>query len=379
MKLERICVAAAGAALAVVCGCGPDDGTREFDAGKSAFDQGDWRKAERSFAESAVRAPANVDTWMYLARAQLALGSLVDARKSVQKAEELAGGETDVKLLSAQIAWHAKDYEGAKKSFAALANDKSLAPELQAEGWAGVGIVEMTCDRRDQARVAFLRAIRLDRRNAAARYHLGLLYRDSFTYGEAALEQFNVYVRLDEVASPRVQRVQRSLIPELKESIARAAADRPGAAKRDSAAAAAAIAKAEAAWKKGNFKTAKGAYQDALKSDPLSYPAALGLAKAHLKTDSTQKGQLQALEAYKQACSLRPSAISTFLAAAELAVKVGHNAEATAIYSRAVAADPASLEALDGLIRSLRRAKGNSPLAQAYQSYRDFLAAGKKK
>lgn len=379
MKMEIVHWAAVAAVAAVVCGCDPKDGRQDLEDGRAAFEVNDLKKAACCFEESARLTPTNVECLVYLARTKLGLGELTEARKWVEKAAELAGGDTDVRLLSAQIAWHAKDYSTAAKGFTSLASDISLPMEVRAEGWSGLGIVEMTCNNRDLARIAFLRAIRMDRRNAAAWYHLGLLYRDSYNYSEAALEQLNIYVRLDQAASPRVQKVQRAVIPELKDSIARAAAARPGAARRNSAASAAAISKAEAAWKKGNYKTAKLNYQEALGADTLSYPAAVGLAKAWLKTDATKRGLQNALSAYKQACVLRPGAISTFITTADLAVRLGHHAEAMEIYSRAVAADPASLEALDGLIRSLRRVGGKNSIAQAYQGYRDSLASAAKK
>ena len=379
MKIERFFLVALCVAVAALAGCGPDDGTQAFADGKAAFELNDLKKADRLLTESVKASSTNVETLVYLARTKLGLGELAAASEWIGKAAALAGGDTDVRLLSAQIAWHAKNYGLAQREFFGLAEDAKLSPELRSEGWSGVGIVEMTCSNRDLARIAFLKAIRLDRRNAAAWYHLGLLYRDSFGYLEAALENFNIYVRLDVQASPRVQKVQRAVIPELKDSIARAAADRPGASKRNSAASAAALTKAEEAWKKGNYKTARQGYQEALAADALSYPAAVGLAKAWLKTDATKKGQTNALEAYKKACVLRPGAVSTFLVTADLATRIGHHALAVELYSRAVAADPASCEALDGLIRSLRRVGGKGALAQAYQKYRDAVAASKKK
>lgn len=377
MKIDKFLMVSLGAALTFVCGCGPDDGQADFADGQAAFGANDLKRAERAFEKCVSLSSTNVDAVVYLARTKLGLGELADARKWIGQAVAMAGEDVDVRLLSAQIAWHAKDYGSASKEFSGIANDKGLSPEIRSQGWSGLGIVEMTCNNRDLSRVAFLRAIRLDRRNASAWYHLGLLYRDAFAYSEAALEQFNIFVRLEQTASPRVQKVQRAVIPELKESIARSAAERPGASSRDSAASAAAIGKAEAAWKKGNFKTAKINYQAALKADPLSYPAAVGLAKAWLKTDATKKGQSSALECYRQACVIRPGAISTFIIAGDLATKLGLYAQAVEIYSRAVAADPSSGEALDGLIRSLRRVGGKGAVAQAYQDYRNSLSAGK--
>ena len=134
------------------------------------------------------------------------------------------------------------------------------------------------------------------------------------------------------------------------------------------------IAEAEAAQKKGNAKGAREAYQKALAADPLSYPAALGLAKAWEKTDATKAGQQKAFENYKIACMLRPSAVSTFLVAGSMAAKLGLTLQAVEIYSRAVAANPTSLEAIDGLIRALRKGGKADKVANAYQKYRDSLA-----
>ena len=168
--------------------------------------------------------------------------------------------------------------------------------------------------------------------------------------------------------------MQRTLIPALKEQITHAAAERPGVARRNSADCAAAISTAEAAVKKGGFKSARDAYQKALAADPLSYPAALGLAKAWEKSDATKDGQQKAFENYKTACTLRPSAVSTFLTAGSLAVKLGYSSQAVEIYSRAVAANPTSYDAIDGLIRAIRKGGKADKVAAAYQSYRESLA-----
>ena len=363
---------ACAALAATVLGCGPRDGSKEFEKGKEAYELRDLKKAETLFARSVVLAPQDADRLLYLARTELELGELAKAQDAVGRIS--ADGAADVALLKAQIAWHAKDYKAAADGFAAVANDVKLDASVRAQGWAGLGVVEMTCDNHHLARVAFLRAIRLDRKNPAAWYHLGLLYRDGFGYLEASLEQFEIFVRLEEMASPRVQKVQRTIIPALKEQIARAATELPGAAKRNSSACSTSISTAEAALKKGNAKAAREAYQQALAADPLSYPAALGLAKAWEKTDSTKAGQQKAFESYKAACSLRSGAVSTFLVTGALAVRLGFFQQAVEIYSRAIAANPTSMDALDGLIRALRKTGGKSRVADAYQQYRDSLA-----
>lgn len=363
--------------LAVCIGCGPRDGKREYERGREAYAVRDLAKADSLLTASLERSPEDLDRLVFLARVKLDLGELTAARDLITRAEIHADGDTDVALLAAQIAWHAKDYKAAAAGFSAVANNARLAPAVRAQAQAGLGVVEMTCDNYHLARIAFLRAIRLDRRNAAAWYHLGLIYQE-FGYLEAALEQFDIFVRLEEGASPRVQKVQRSVIPALKESIAQAAAERPGAARRNSAVCSTAIARAEKELRKGSLKNARQAYQEALTADPLSYPAALGLARVWEKMDKTKVGQTKALDFYKTACALRPSAVSTFLTAGSLALRLGFPSQAVDIYSRAVAASPTSLDALDGLIRALRKVGNKNAVAQAYQRYRESIPVKRK-
>ena len=367
-------------ALVVLAGCNPKDGVREFADGMTAYEARSLEKAEKLFAKSLVYAPENVDALVMLARVKCDLGEMSDAGDTIAKAAALAPDAPDVALLDAEIALYAGDYARATSRFSGVANDEKLEAPARALGWTGLGIVEMTRDKRDLARIAFLRAIRLDRRNASARYHLGLLYRgDSYGYLDAALEQFDIFVRLGETADPRAVHAQRVIIPGIKADIARRAAERPGAQNRNANASAAALARAEAAMKKGNFKVARDEYAAACKADVLSYPAALGLAKAWEKSDATSAGRQRALDSYKAACSLRPSAVSTFLAAGELAAKLGQHATALELYSRAVAANPADISAIDGLIRALRKVGGRKEDADAYQSYRDSLSQRKAK
>ena len=379
--MRKIVIAGVAALVsaAFLSGCGKGDGSRQFADGKRAYDVRDFKKAEKLFAKSLECSPANVESMLYLGLSKLALGELESAQEWVAKAAELDGESVDVKMLEAQIAWHLKDYKKAGKIYESIAHDGVLSATERSLGWAGLGIVEMTTDNYHLARVAFLRAIRTDRKNASAWYHLGLLYRDGFGYPQAALEQFEIFVRLNQVADARVQRVQRTVIPELKELISRSASERPGASKRDSAASAAAISKAEAALKKGSFKLAFEKYKEALNCDPLSYPAALGMAKTGLKIDSSKNGMSKALENYRLACSLRSGAVSTFIEAAKIAVALGYHTQAAEIYSRAVAANPSSIEAVDGLIRSLRKLGNKTKVAQAYQLYRDSLSVNKNR
>ena len=366
-------------ALAVLAGCNPKDGVREFADGMTAYEARSLEKAEKLFAKSLVYAPENVDALVMLARVKCDLGEMSDAGDTIAKAAALAPDAPDVALLDAEIALYAGDYARATSRCSGVANDEKLEAPARALGWTGLGIVEMTRDNRDLARIAFLTAIRLDRRNAPARYHLGLLYRgDKYSYLDAALEQFEIFVRLGETADPRAVHAQRTIIPGIKTDIARRAAERPGAQRRDANASAAALSRADAAWKKKNYKVAKSEYEAACKADVLSFPAALGLAKVCAATAATAADRQRALDCYKTACSLRPGSVSTFLAAGELATAVKQYATAVELYSRAVAADPSNISAIDGLIRSLRKT-GDGKTADAYQRYRDTISAKKAK
>ena len=366
-------------ALAVLAGCNPKDGVREFADGMTAYEARSLEKAEKLFAKSLVFAPENVDALVMLARVKCDLGEMSDAGDTIAKAAALAPDAPDVALLDAEIALYAGDYARATSRCSGVANDEKLEAPARALGWTGLGIVEMTRDNRDLARIAFLTAIRLDRRNAPARYHLGLLYRgDKYSYLDAALEQFEIFVRLGETADPRAVHAQRTIIPGIKTDIARRAAERPGAQRRDANASAAALSRADAAWKKKNYKVAKSEYEAACKADVLSFPAALGLAKVCAATAATAADRQRALDCYKTACSLRPGSVSTFLAAGELATAVKQYATAVELYSRAVAADPSNISAIDGLIRSLRKT-GDGKTADAYQRYRDTISAKKAK
>lgn len=364
---------------AVLTGCGPKDGQKEFAAAKTAYEVRDLVKADKLLTESLKFAAGDVDVLLYAARVKLELGELAAAREVWAQAAEKAATDVDVRLLGAQLAYHAKNYAEAKKVYNAIAADEKMDKNVRAQALAELGVVEMTENNFDIARIAFLKAIRLDRRNAAARYHLGLLYQNGFGFNEAALEQFETFVRLEVTADVRVQKVQRTVIPDLKEAIARQAAERPGAQKRDSAASAAALAKAEAALKKKDYKTAKKEYQKAFDADVLSYPAALGLAQVWAKTDASVTGQKKTLEYYRAACALKAGAVRTLVTTGELAYKLASYATAVDSYSRAVAANPSDLSALDGLIRSLQKVGGRKKDAAAYQAYRDLVAAARKR
>lgn len=360
-------------AVAGLAGCNPGDGTQQFAEGERAYAARDLRKAEKLFARASELDPANADAFLMLARARIDLGDIEGAKVAADTASSLAGGDCDIAATVAQIAYHMEDYDAAEAGFRKLAADTALSPHIRSQAYTDLGIVQMTREERDAARVSFLAALRLDRRrNPAAYYHLGMLYRDAYSYAEAAQEQFELFVRLQDAPQAKVVKVQRDILPAIRETILRAAAQTPNAATRDSQASAAAIASAEAAAKKGNWKTAAESYEKALKLDPLSYPAAIGVAKARGRTNSPDSRK-RAFAAYCTAAKLKPMHMQTLLDAARLAGELGQWITAVELYSRAVAANPVKLDAVDGLIRALGKVPGNAKNAKLYQKYRDML------
>lgn len=320
------------------------------------------------------RAPADpTDAAVTAACEKLRVGDFAAARQALAGVQPGAVSDDDVMLLKAQLAYHAKDYSGAAEIFNDLARDAARSPELRAEALVGLGVVDLECNELDRARISLLRALLLNRRSAPVRYHLGCVYRE-LGYEAAALEQFDAYAMLEKSDAVHLQRVQRQFVPELKRAIAAKAAERPGVDARNCAAAKVALDKAEAAFGKGQYKVARQQYQAALKADPLSYAAALGLARSWEKSDTTVAGRRKTLECYQAACSLKPGAITTLVKTGTLAMADGNFAIAVEAYSRAIAADPRNIDAIDGIIRALRKSGSEGvKLASHWQAYRDAL------
>ncbi len=340
---------------------------------------GCWLVTLAGCGGDAPRVALTTDDWMAQAQQHLALGELVAATNAVAQAAQLSPTATDVIELTGQLAYHLRDYAAARSAYTALtATDNPAA--VRARGYAGLAVIDlasMVGDSADvsraRARVNLLKALKLDSRNASARYHLGRLYRDNYKYNEAALDQFALYSHLEKQDTERLMRVQRGIMTELKEEIARAAATRPGVERRNSAACAAALKKGDAAVKKGHFKTAKLRYNDAYEADVLSYPAVLGLAKAWAKADSSRAGQKEALKYYKIASELRPTAKDTLMATGDLAMNVNNYMTAVGAYSRALAARPNDVTVIDSLIRALKKVEDRAEEAAVYADYCAFL------
>ena len=230
-----------------------------------------------------------------------------------------------------------------------------------------------------RARTAFLMAIRLDNRNAAAHYNLGRLYSDFLHYPDVARDEFALFTRLAPASDPRVVHVRDNLMPELKARLDEAIQGRRGGKPQNMRAAADALQKAGAAMAKGQYKTAKALYAEALAADALSHPAAMGVA-ACAEKEGTRAGLEEAKRHYQIASELRPSDAKALMALGDTAVKVGSPAVAEKAYSRAVAAAVGAdkMTALRRLEAALRK-NGKVRVAEVYRRYADDLAAARKR
>ena len=108
LRFALKCSSAALVALTLV-GCGARDGKKELAEAEVAYGVRDLGKADRLLAKSLSYVGDNVDALIWAARVKLELGDLSAAADFLGRVEGLAGGDVDIELLGAQIAYHSKD------------------------------------------------------------------------------------------------------------------------------------------------------------------------------------------------------------------------------------------------------------------------------
>jgi Tfp pilus assembly protein PilF len=227
-------------------------------------------------------------------------------------------------------------------------------------------VLELTATMVDRARVSLWRAVRLDRRNAAAWYHLGYLSRDTFRFEDAALEQFQVASRL--MTDPvRMKTVMQDIIPTIRESLRAKAASKPGAAGRDPGSAAKLVSEGEALAKKDPRKSA-AKFAEAYAKDPLSYAAAWGFARSKSVSAKSDSEIARVLTAFQDAIDQRPNSQLTYRTAARFALERRRPIRAEKFLSQALAHDPEDKITLTLYIQTLRRL-GKTAEAKLFDAY----------
>jgi len=218
--------------LAAVLGCtqeAVDDGSGDFERGKAALErkEPDLKMALDSFAACAQKNLTNFESRVSLALVALRLGEPRIADKAAREATALDPSSAEARLVEGQSAYLMKDYARAKASFSAVVGAHQLPAVMRSEALSSLAVVEIAAGEIDAARLSLMRAARLDFRNAAAWHHQGILSRGTFHFNVAAKDQFEMACRLDP-DSARTRDTVRSVIPSLRDAIARAAADKPG-------------------------------------------------------------------------------------------------------------------------------------------------------
>ncbi len=340
---------------ALVAGCGDD--------GASASS-----KAE----ESSLMEQGDLDSVIKRGVAAIADGDVAAASAAADAAIGCDPESAEARLLAGQAAYLEEVYDRARAEFAAVANEASLPAAVRSKGYAGLGLVEYRQNNKDVARILFLHAHRLDSKNESAYYHLGLIYRDTYHFNEAALEQFRMFARLSKPGEPITENVVRKVVPELRNLIQNIAAQRPGVSTRDANAAAKYIERARALVAKNYLTKAKAEYAAALKADPLSYTAAIEYANLLNRKVRGDAEIDRALAAFRAAIDQRPEVQKNYLAAAQLAYSNKRWATAAQILDRAVAHDPKNTDAIELLHGSLKNA-GSVKLARLWREYKSVL------
>lgn len=290
------------------------------------------------------------------------------ATDAAEKALALQPESAEACLMAGQAACLRQDFKQARSLFTSVITNK-LPAVLRAKAYAGLGTVEFLQHNPDIARISFLQARRLDIKNDAAWYYLGLIYRDVYRFYEAADEHFKMFARLSRSDDPRANKVTFEILPELRKTLASIAASRPGSSSGKPGVAAALIREAEELVAKNNLPAAKKKYADAYAADPMSYAAALGYARILVKTDKSPEGVRKAILAYRAAIDQKPAVHKNYLEVAHLARENKLWVQAVEIMNRAVAHVPDKTEVLDQLISALIKT-GNSKLANAWHEYR---------
>jgi len=267
-------------------------------------------------------------------------------------------------------AFRAKDHAKALADFSAVLGEASLPAGIRSAAWSARGVVELERKDFDAARISFLRALRLDSRNAAAHYHLGKVLGEVFNFHEAAAEQFALAAGCPDIPSELIQRIRGEILPALTKVSAAATAKTLGDGTRDAAKAKKLLVEGDALLKKKMASAAAKKYVAAFAADRSNEVAALKVAQEFAKVDKSAAAVDRVLDAYRVLIALRPSRLVHYSEAARFAYQNKRWALAAQIMDRAVAQRPEDPQALDLFIASLKKA-GKTGQQEAWSAFRD--------
>ena len=372
-------------ASAIGCTHEVDDGTRELEKGRAALAAHDLPAAAAAFSECAQKNATNFEARISLALIGLELGEPKLADTAAQEAVAIDPSSAEARLVEGQTSYLVKNYARSKAAFSVVADARELPAQMRSQALSSRAVAELAANETDAARISLMRALRLDFRNAAAWYHMGVLSRSTYHFYAAAKDQFEMACRLDP-NSARTRETVRTIIPSLLDARARATADKPGAAKRDPGLAAKLIAEGVAAQKKKEIRTAAARFEKAFAADPLSWEAAWNYAQTLQAAEAARKPNDKAklpvatvvaktIDAYRAAMDAKPASRETCMAAARFALQNRRPAAACDFLSHALAHFPDSKPVLDLYIEALGKldTPDGAKRAKMYRAYRQEL------
>ena len=127
--------------LAVMAGCGPDDGTADYEKGEVAYASRDLQAAVLCFSAAAAKNPTNFKARVKLALANMDLGEIAAAKAAVGSAIAIDPASAEARLLDGNIAYLAKDYAGAKSAFADVSAARQLPGEIRSKAMVSQAVL----------------------------------------------------------------------------------------------------------------------------------------------------------------------------------------------------------------------------------------------
>jgi len=346
-----------------------DDGSQMVARGIEAQARQDLKGAAAAFKRAGEVCATNFEAQVRLALVDLELDDAAGAAAASDAAARMCPDSAEAVYARGAAAFRAKAYAKALADFTAVATERTLPDGLRSAAWSARGVVEMAQQSHDAARISLLRALRLDRRNASAHYHLGKLLHEAFHYDEAATEQFALAAGCPGVPPARARQIRGEILPALAKSSASTVAAVLGGEKRDAAAAKKLLAEGESLQKRKMSTAAARKFTAAFLADRSNEAAAQKVAQEVPKVDRSVAAVERALEAYRVLIALRPSRLANYTEAARFAYQNKRWAVAVQVMDRAVAQRPEDLPALDLLIASLKKA-GKTGLQEAWSAFR---------
>ena len=386
------------AALALSAGCGDDAKEANLENAQEAFDKGDFGKAAQIYEKTLASAPDNVDACLMLTLSRIKQADYIKAVESAEKAAEVAGGDSDVIETLAQAYYYNRQYDKARENYLKIATNDKLEPAVRSQAYSGLGVIDVSLfDPTDpetiwlihRARTEFFRALILNNRNASAHFNLGYIYSHIGDFRDIATAKIHYeFFEKCEKDTKRAQDVQRTEIPALRAAVNQDTVERLGSNSCDNVTCAKELEKAKAEEKKGQFLKARRFYESALKANPLSYDAAIALARSWERDKKRNPNSREALEnvaKYYREASLNKRSADNYIAAGNAARDAKKWADSVEAYSRAVAINYAKkdMTAIDSLITMLKKTNNNPKSgawksAQVYQDYRNDIPSLKK-